>query len=318
MSQAEQTAESLETSRSGVLIVSDADDPELRGFRAAIGRAGVPIESAPDVYAATAKLARGECVGKIVVDVRTLDDKEMAFLRLVPRFFPRCELIVPAFDGVEGRASLRAAGFQPVTLNAALEAAVAGYVEIASREEIGLLGPEAAATDVPATPLEEGAYCEGHAPVRMEPENAIPPEPQEIEAPSSPGIFSLPPPVSDSPIGELPENASPNGVVESSPGLRLSTDGGAEAADNRPAIHEVVRRRMAAEEPRPIRRPPPRTPPGGKPVQPPVVPTENMRATPLGPMDPMLSPDEMDALLRDDETAWEETPPPDESEGDAK
>jgi hypothetical protein len=320
MSLAKQTVDSLKASHSGVLIVSDAADQEVRGFREALRRAGVPIESVPDVYAATAKLARGDWVGRIVVDVRTLDDKEMAFLRLVPRFFPRCELIVPAFDGTADRASLGSIGFQPVALSVAIEAAAAGYSEITTVAGIGLLEPESVAREVPEVPLQQEAYDQepAAAPGQMEQAAAIATQPGETEALSPPDNSTLPPPLGDSPMSDAPEDTPAEGSVESPPVLRLSTDGGPEAAGTGPAIHEVVRMRMAAEERRPIRRAPPRTPPGGKPAQSPAAPPEDRGGVPSSPMDPMLSPDEMDALLRDDGTASEETLPSDEGEGDAK
>lgn len=310
MSLVEQAADQPATISGGVLIVSDAADQEIRGFRTAIAHAGVPLESVPDVYAATARLARRDWTGKIFVDVRTLDDKEMAFLRLVPRFFPKCEVVVPAFAGTGDRPALQTSGCLLTAVVDAIAFAVAGRGQPYLPIDRGVAEPEIVAAAIP----------EPIAPTQ-------PPEPTLAEEPApaaetegAPLADDEPPPGEDMPSTGASILAPPADTApEPPPVLRLSTDGGPEAADAGPALHEVVRMRMSAEERRPIRRAPPRTPPGARaPQTPPVTPPADSAGGALGALEPLLSPDEMDALLRDDDAASNETPPTDEEHGEVK
>jgi hypothetical protein len=320
MSLVEQTADQPTMTIAAAWIVSDAADQEIRSFRAAIGQAGVPFESVPDVYAATAKLARGDWSGKIFVDVRTLDDKEMAFLRLVPRFFPRCEVIVPAFDGTGDRPALRAAGLNPLVVSAALDAAIYGCGKLPLSRNDEQSAPEPPIAEIPEAPLQQDAMEEEPeaAPGIMEEDERIAPLVEAENTPLSDEPATAAP-ILASPGDDAPEGTPEDAMVEPPPVLRLSTDGGPEAAGTRPALHEVVRMRMAAEERRPVRRPPPRTPPGAAPAgTPPATPPPVTEGTPPRGLNPMLSPDEMDALLRDDDLDAGETSLPEEPDGGAK
>ena len=321
MSMVEQIAGQRTPNSGAVLIVSDAADAEIHRLRTALGEAGVPFETVPDVYTATAKLARRDWTGKVFVDVRTLDTKEMAFLRLVPRFFNRCEVVIPAFDGVNAHGSLDLSGLQPLPVAVAIEAAIAERSEAALRMSVApshaehstsTTGgptlhadpapsqPELAAAEIPETPLQQDT--------EEDELGAIPPPVQE-------DAMAIPLETEVAPTDDA--SADPTSMPAApSPPLRLSTDGGPEEAGSGPAIHEVVRMRMAADDRRTIRR---RPPPGATaPPARPVAPSADAGPARLHGLDPMLSPDEMDALLRDDDPASSRTPPADEAEGGEK
>lgn len=187
-----------------VLIVSDADDGAVRDCASALTDAGAGVEVVPDVYAAMARLTLGRNVGRVLLDVRTLDDKEMSFLRVASRYHPSVEVLVPSFNGTAERMASFGAGVQAV----------------------------------------------------------------DVEF------------IIDSVTAEL----APTTGVEAPPGGALSTDGGAESGAAGPSLHDAVRERMAGDDPRVIRRAPPRQTPREP-----------------GPAKPTLSPEELDALLTSEE-----------------
>lgn len=258
------------------IIVSDADDEEVRDFMAAMEHAGLHVLRASDVYAATAMLAGGLLVNRVIVDTRTLDDKETAFLRLVPRFFPRCEVVVPLFAGTVDRSVFHAAGVQPTSIAAALEATIAKC--LADRAPSGTASEPMAGGDL----------------VDSEAEDAGRPAQPEDEEPAEPSGRL------DEAGGE--DSQTTDGIVSGEEVSRLSTDGGPEASEQGPSMHEAVRKRMFGGGRGVIRRTPPRNPPDSQAPRPPQQEAEDsVTKAPVRPGEPMLSPEELDALLRDDE-----------------
>src|SRR5262245_50714937 len=74
---------------SRMLIVADHADEMLGQFMDACRSAGWLVDHVEDVYRAMARLADSACgpYDRVIVDVRTLDDNERAFLDLAPRYF---------------------------------------------------------------------------------------------------------------------------------------------------------------------------------------------------------------------------------------
>lgn len=81
------------------LLVSDLHDAGVQYCLQRFSASGLPLDVAPDVYAALARLVAGPPVQLVILDVRGLDDMEMAFIRLVDRCVPRVSLYVPALEG---------------------------------------------------------------------------------------------------------------------------------------------------------------------------------------------------------------------------
>ncbi len=109
------------TTDTSVLIVSDVDDVGAQAFFASLIEAHLRSEIVPDVYAATARLAGGAAYSHVIVDMRSVDSQEAAFLRLVRRFYPDSEIVVPAFEGVGERLAVAAAGFDVVPVDRVLD-----------------------------------------------------------------------------------------------------------------------------------------------------------------------------------------------------
>jgi hypothetical protein len=82
-----------------ILLVSNAQDDSLREAVEQLHGAGALVEIAADVYAAMARLAKGERFDRVAVDVRTLDRAESAFLQLAERYFDGIRVEVPWLDG---------------------------------------------------------------------------------------------------------------------------------------------------------------------------------------------------------------------------
>jgi hypothetical protein len=203
-------------------------------------------------------------------------------------------------------------------VDVALDAAMAGRPGLALSVGAEEVGPGPAVAELPEAPSPREALVEDAglaAGLEEQDDTAVAqaetlPESEE-PAPAAPAV--------EVPMEDAPESPPPQAGVEPPPALRLSTDGGPEAAGTGPALHEAVRMRMAADERRPVRRAPVRSPPRGTPpVSPPIVPLPGGGEDRPHGLEPMLSPDEMDALLRDDDVTAGEEPLVDESEGGEK
>jgi len=307
---------SAETNR--VLVVSDAHDVEVGRCVERLQQAEVDVELIVDVYTATAKLAKGVAVKTVLVDARTLDDKELAFLRMVPRFFPRCEVVVLELPGLQDRPVFHTPGVRMSPTEGLIETLIGDHVsDVAS----GLRVTEAVAAPTitehePVRPTETDAAAEAEQTWESAPTADESPEeePQPIEGP----------PDSDREVAtELGPQTPPEdtareqwcpddqpGAAAASGASPLSTDGGPEAAGTGPSMHEVVRRRMAADQEPTIRRMPPRSPPAEDQEHPPAnsEPSEAEQSSPRS-VEPMLSPEELDALLADREDEGRAGPP---------
>jgi hypothetical protein len=329
-----------------VLVVSDAHDGEAGRCVERLRQAEVRVELIADVYAATARLAKGGGVAAVVVDARTLDDKELAFLRLVPHFFPRCMVLVPALPGLQDRAAFHAVGVRTGPPESLVDALIG---EVGGRLGSGRIESPSAVLDAgrfasgltPESDATPPATAEGHwGAAETKADGVVEAEEEAWEsAPEQDEAFeATPEPVCDEPefaidaggrkeaggsqteavrshevdrqILQEGEAPPPRPAAAETDVPRLSTDGGPEAAGNGPSMHEVVRRRMAADQESVTRRAPPRSPPGGTTPQPPVD-QEPPQSTPdgPGPVEPMLSPEELDALLADRDDQREEHPP---------
>jgi len=89
--------------RVAVLLLFNGRDAALLEFADGLRQRGVDVHPVPDVYAAMALLAGGLAARHVVVDVRQLDDDEMQFLGLAPRYFAGLHILVPLLEGTIAR-----------------------------------------------------------------------------------------------------------------------------------------------------------------------------------------------------------------------
>jgi hypothetical protein len=245
-----------------VLVVSDSGDASLQACLAGLASAGARVTTVADVYTAMAKLALGMDASIVLLDARTLDERELSFPRLAARYHPAVKVVVPLLDGTAQRLGAGSAGLHAVDI-----ASIVASIQAQHAPSLEALSPP--------QPLAVQAE-------RLEQLEAQPAPPWEGEAPAEPPESDEPEPDDESAAGEeaiSPTAAPAPGVT---PLLRLSTDGGPEAAPPGPSLHEAVRARMTGDDPRRTRRAPPARP------------AEEGRKAPL-------SPEELDALLGDAE-----------------
>jgi hypothetical protein len=254
-----------------IMVVSDRDDEDVRGCVASLVETGARVNTVPDVYAATASLSLGPAPKTILLDIRSLDQRELAFPRLVQRLFGGIEIIVPLFRGTAERAA---------------ECGKEDLVPTPVTEILQLISPAAPEDEPPGEATwigssETAGSVEAAESARLPaPTDTLDATPVDLEQPS------------------VPARTETSPVAQS----HLSTDGGPEAGEAEPSMHEAVRERMSATD-SPARLPPPaRTPPGKSPErQPP--PAGPLRQPSMQPGEPALSPEEMDALLTDEPPA---------------
>jgi hypothetical protein len=216
------------SARDALLIVCEAVDPAIRETAERLQSSGAVVEIVPDVYAAMAHLSTGAGKSRVLVDVRTLDRREAAFISLAPRYFPDIQLEVISLPGTDER--MIDLGPRPglVTLESLVQGIAGGNLSAAVK------GGGNAAGRFP----EDGAADDGCVMSLGTPEEEY-------------GLEDLP---SDPVHGEVgPAEFAPPAAPPQSP---LSTDGGP-GADPGPAIHEVVRQRMARDDLPAVRRKPP-------------------------------------------------------------
>ncbi|MFH1418794.1 MAG: hypothetical protein ABII12_10990 [Planctomycetota bacterium] len=304
-----------------VLIVSDVDDVATSAFSAALAEARVRSEIVPDVYAATARLAAGTPLSHVVVDMRSLDSQEAAFLRLVRRFYPGSEVVVPAFEGVGERPDWAAAGFDVMPVDVVLDRIATGGDARDARpdewESKAEQPEEPVSTPTPTLSRSQQIDRRACPTVVPEPNASDHERPHESEdardseSRASPAVSPVVQPFSDTvhPIG---------GTTDDAEG---------------PSLHEAVRERMAADGPRDIRRTPPPSASSGSADEPhpvdspsthsregdsPGAPSgEGATPAPWSPRHSMLSPEEMDALLTNDSVDADTSPPKRDAEGGA-
>lgn len=200
-----------------LLIVSDGQDESIRWCSERVRQAGVRVQCVPDVYAAMALLAQGAAISHVLVDVRQLDQEEMRFLEVAPRYGGGAEFFVPRLGDInENRA---------------------GYGRRVSIVEIGdlaaaILGLRDAVTPEQGDDMEVVEWAE---PAGERPQIA---EPAEEWLPTSTPV--------DAPTGSDPPQRSPRSI-----------EGGLDETEGGPSLHEAVRERMGGGGAIPLRRTPP-------------------------------------------------------------
>jgi len=68
------------------MVVSNARDEEIRRFVDDLRRGGIGVEVCGTVYSAMARLARAADQIMVIVDIRRMDDHELRFVDLAPRY----------------------------------------------------------------------------------------------------------------------------------------------------------------------------------------------------------------------------------------
>jgi hypothetical protein len=276
------------TGRPVILLVSATDDEPVRDCVARLIDVGATVTVLPHVYAATARLALGEPVSNVLLDIRVIDDYEMAFLRTAARYYPSVEITVPLFKGTIERVAAYGASVRAMDVDSIVASTV--------------VRPSEASTGEPSA-----VRAAPGPPPRLEPDIAHEEQravasPRKAEVPLAPAASPAPGPPS-AVHHEQPRTDAP------------STDGGPDGGPEGPALHESVRARMAGNDPRIVRRAPPRvgpkqTRPGDGPGSSPAgpAPTGNQPSPP--PDGPALSPEEVDALLANEEPTERDSPGP--------
>lgn len=101
-----------------ILIVAGRDDESLRTCTDDLSAAGADVEHAADVYSGMARLALGAPFARVLLDIRSLDEREMQFLSLASRYFPDAQVAVPLLEGTPERASAWDRTVQTVSVEA--------------------------------------------------------------------------------------------------------------------------------------------------------------------------------------------------------
>ncbi len=269
---------------STVLFVFNGQDEPLCRCCQTLTDGGVQVYYVPDVYSAMAQLAQGTAPGHLVVDIRLLDNYEMCFLALAQHYYPNTELHVPLLEGTAERAANQTTHIETVALQ-----------DLAD----GIMGIRQALTASSSDDeVDEWVGEEvGDTPIPVDLLDAAP-----MEATSSAAKGHQGPQAIDDERGalEVPKRTD-----------ALSTDGGTESTEPGLALHEVVRQRMAGRQPSHI----PRTPPQA------ASPWRDDQAAPpadsTSSASSAVSPEEMEALLRDSDETQEPKPdlPPSGNKG---
>lgn len=292
------------------LIVFDGHDDAICSAGELMMNHGSQVQWVPDVYSAMAQLCTGNLPSRLIVDVRILDESELAFINLAPRYFPELKVTVPTLDGTLSRINGFKGRYETLSLTDITDEALGIRAAVADEitdeaEVVEWGGEEAVATD---EAIEEDAEAIADA----IPEAAHDPLPSEITISDDPWA---PDPAEDATTveteiedalldhGSLEDDIDPtkphHTEYDGGPALdRLSTDGGPESVDQGPSLHDAVRQRMGGAQP-----PGRRLPPGsmafqGNPLRP-----DSPRMNPSN--DSAITPEEMDALLADDADASE-------------
>ncbi len=268
-------------SGAAVLFLSDAKDADLRRFIDVLIEQGIRVDRVRDVYTAAAMLATGCRAAKLLVDIRTLDDKEMLFLRLARRFLPATGVLVPRLPGADQRESAAAAyGVRTVGPDELAELFATLVAQVPPSNECKHEPPpprsetrgasEAASTK--ATPTKTVTECPaisgGPAHAEEATSEADPAEEQIPEEDSAaiseyePATEPLAPDAAAWQAEAAPQPSPP--AVAPAAGHQppaSSVEADSTSGLSGPSLHEAVRQRMAADGPTAARRPPPRRPP---------------------------------------------------------
>lgn len=221
--------------RATILIVGDASSDAFARFLDGLRDAGIEAASARDVYAAMSLMTRLEDLRYAIVDVRSLDRAEAAFLTLAPRYFSSVEIVIPLLPGVEDRLQSLGISRSPVELSHFLG-------------EMRLSGgaPDSGRLD-PASSRLGGREAETFPP---ETEGGDSDELLDVEPFRIPSLGEA-----EELIHSSVDDPAPEAAGQETP----EPEQGATAPDisAEPSLHEAVRIRMAANDPRVIRRRPP-------------------------------------------------------------
>lgn len=275
-----------------VLLVSDGHDEDLCRCAEAMRTSGVNVAWAGDVYSAMSRLSDASGRWRVVVDVRPLDEQELAFLQLAPRYHSSVELFVPLLPAAADRLNGLRGRFQTVTLAALVDLAMGIRAATPVSEEFdgAIRLNEAASIARRAGEIDTADAPEVDQPLAREPA----PVSDTVEAVVPSDGFASPQGTLDTVAeDEIPEAITIESMDDEQPASpvsapsRLSTDGGIRGDAFERSLHEEVRRRMSGgvSPVRTPRKPPP--PPGSA-------------ALPAGALgEARVSPEELDALLRD-------------------
>ena len=296
--------------RNPVLIVAAGRDESIESCCRALTEIGAPVARVPDVYAAMAHLNRNADLRHVVVDIRQLDDSEMRFLSLTPRYFPNAKIWVPLLEGTARRASGCKGRFEILAPEDLADAVldIRPAITIEQRDPTEVVGwPREGMEEEnrpPAPARSDGFPIEPAAAPA-----SIPAQDGDARSEISLGVADdrLSVPAFADPVAPGPgpqETGSPDtDVPDDVSAHALSTDGGSDADRTGPSLHEAVRQRMAGKQDASIRR----TPPGGS-----MSGEIKDDPPPLGAAsadDTHLTPAELDALLRDDGITQDEDGP---------
>ncbi len=267
-----------------VLFVSDGHDEDIACCAEELRTAGIAIAWSPDVYAAMSQLAGVSGRRRVVVDVRPMDEQELVFLQLAPRYFAEHEFLVPLLPNAANRLQHLRGRFQAMTLEGIADLAVGIRAAVpADTDDDELVSFD---EDDPVQRL-------GHDDDAL---TRLRDEPPPADLAELPGDGALPMPALDALDADIPEaitieeSAAEPPPAEMTPAARLSTDG-TDTGVFENSLHEEVRRRMSGGAAgRAVRRPPmPRSVEAPRPA----------------PADALLTPAELDALLERDPAAGE-------------
>lgn len=302
-----------------ILIVFNGADSAICDCGELMMGQGAAVQWVPDVYTAMAQFASGNVPHRLIVDVRQLDEHELAFLELAPRYYPKIRVTVPVLDGTSERLNGRSGKFEVLSLTDIND------------EFLGIRSAVTAEEPVDAEMVEwqtEGeAVQDTVAPVRVDEAGTAAMEAAESahdDAPVAGAVDAVLDAAPESGAAEAEEDPFAAAAFEeeaesveldddeysdeyseladdeaaplddSDSGLkasdmsnaRLSTDGRANESGEGPALHEAVRQRMGGSQTTPSRR----VPPGGY----------ALGTGPARPSDAGVTPEELDALLRSD------------------
>ncbi len=309
-----------------VLLVSDLNDADIRRCVDRLIAAGIPVERSQSVYAATADLALGRSIRHVLLDIRSLDDKEMAFHRLVRRSYPDTSVAVPVFRGTGERAATYGPGVRPVPLDSLLVEMREEFAKPAAAEETSYgdaaTQPHAApfSTEQPTTPATPDV---AHAAEPTDSPLPLPTADEDAEIASSEldkAVFDADedaedweaslathpdddldaetehasPIESDPPASEVEWLAPAEATSAESPPPQAETPANDISTNEGPDAYRTVRDKLAGELRSAARRTPPRRPPGTETHEPHSADQPSPRPA------SMLSPEEMDALMKND------------------
>lgn len=208
-----------------VLVVGDDRSPPLAGVLRLLSEGGIRFVLVGDVYSAMARLAGYAEMHHVIVDIRPLDRVEAAFLYHAPRYYPSTEFIVPLLPGTEDRL----ASMEPNPPRPIFDRPPLSPERIVEHLRVAQQGDRPPASSVISATAD--------------------PRPAESHHDDA-SAGGLSPPFQSQLVAGSVDTQSPI----PSP---LSTDGGPEAADGGPPLHEAVRLRMGGGAAPVIRRRPP-------------------------------------------------------------